>query len=35
MIGMALVKSLYALPTWTRTIRLVSEHATLAAGGAR
>ncbi|MGH9153732.1 MAG: transposase [Acidimicrobiales bacterium] len=26
MVGMALVKSLYALPTWTRTVRLVAEH---------
>lgn len=26
MVGMALVKSLYCLPTWTRTARLVSEH---------
>jgi transposase len=31
MIGMALAKSLYALPTWTRTVALVSEHAALAA----
>jgi hypothetical protein len=29
MVGMALVKSLYALPTWTRTVRLVREHAGL------
>lgn len=29
MVGMALVKSLYALPTWTRTARLVGEHAAL------
>jgi hypothetical protein len=28
---MTLVKSLYALPTWTRTVRLVREHAALAA----
>ena len=36
MVGMALVKSLYALPTWTRTVRLVAEHAALrrAIGGA-
>ena len=36
MIGIALVKSLYVLPTWTRTVRLVSEHAALrkAIGGA-
>jgi Transposase DDE domain/Transposase domain (DUF772) len=26
MVGMALVKSLYCLPTWTRTVRLVAEH---------
>jgi len=31
MIGMALAKSLYALPTWTRTVALVAEHAALAA----
>lgn len=29
MVGMALAKSLYALPTWTRTVALVSEHAAL------
>ncbi len=29
MVGMALAKSLYALPTWTRTVRLVAEHAAL------
>jgi hypothetical protein len=29
MVGMALVKSLYPLPTWTRTVRLVDEHAGL------
>ena len=29
MVGVALVKSLYALPTWSRTVRLVSEHAGL------
>ena len=29
MVGMALVKSLYNLPTWTRTARLVAEHAEL------
>jgi hypothetical protein len=36
MVGMALVKSLYVLPTWTRTVRLVAEHAALrdAIGGA-
>jgi hypothetical protein len=26
MVGMALVKSLYVLPTWTRTARLVADH---------
>jgi transposase, IS5 family len=31
MIGMALAKSLYAIPTWTRTVALVREHAALAA----
>lgn len=31
MIGMALAKSLYALPTWTRTVALVREHPALAA----
>jgi hypothetical protein len=31
MVGMALAKSLYTLPTWTRTVALVSEHATLRA----
>jgi hypothetical protein len=29
MVGMALVKSYYVLPTWTRTAALVSEHAAL------
>jgi len=29
MVGMALVKSLYNLPTLTRTARLVAEHAEL------
>lgn len=29
MVGMALVKGLYSLPTWTRTARLVAEHAGL------
>src|SRR6266581_2212131 len=28
-VGMALVKSLYALPTWSRTTRLVADHAGL------
>jgi hypothetical protein len=31
MVGMALAKSLYAIPTWTRTVRLVREHPALAA----
>jgi hypothetical protein len=31
MVGMALVKSLYAIPTWTRTVALVREHAGLLA----
>jgi transposase len=31
MVGMALAKSLYAIPTWTRTVRLVEEHAELRA----
>lgn len=31
MVGMALVKSLYALPTWSRTARLVQDHAGLQA----
>ncbi len=36
MVGTALVKSLYVLPTWTRTVRLVAERAALrdAIGGA-
>ena len=29
MVGMTLVKSFYVLPTWTRTIALVTEHAAL------
>lgn len=29
MVGMALTKSVYALPTWTRTVALVREHAAL------
>ncbi len=29
MVGMALVKSLYVLPAWTRTVALVAEHAAL------
>jgi hypothetical protein len=31
MVGMALTKSVYTLPTWTRTVALVSEHAALRA----
>ncbi len=31
MVGMALAKTLYALPTWTRTVALVREHPALAA----
>jgi hypothetical protein len=31
MVGMALVKSLYAIPTWSRTARLVAEHPGLQA----
>lgn len=31
MVGMALAKSLYALPTWTRTVALVRERPALAA----
>ncbi|MGN6189251.1 MAG: transposase [Conexibacter sp.] len=30
MVGMALAKSMYVIPTWTRTVRLVREHAALA-----
>src|SRR5213082_2261702 len=29
MVGLALVKSLYTLPTWTRTVALVRDHARL------
>jgi transposase, IS5 family len=31
MVGMMLAKSMYALPTWTRTVALVREHSALAA----
>ena len=31
MVGMALAKSMYAIPTWTRTVRLVREHNALQA----
>ena len=36
MVGAALAKAVYALPTWTRTARLIAEHAALreAIGGA-
>jgi hypothetical protein len=27
MVGLALVKSVYTLPTWTRTVALVRDHA--------
>jgi hypothetical protein len=29
MVGLALAKNVYALPTWSRTVRLVGEHAAL------
>lgn len=29
MVGLALIKAVYALPTWSRTVRLVAEHAAL------
>lgn len=29
LVGAALVKSMYALPTWSRAVRLVAEHAAL------
>ena len=29
MVGLVLVKALYALPTWTRVVRLVADHAAL------
>src|SRR5581483_9577297 len=36
LVGACLVKNLYAIPTWTRTARLIAEHAALqdAIGGA-
>ncbi len=36
MVGVALAKSIYSIPTWTRTVALVREHAALreAIGGA-
>src|SRR5215210_6781466 len=30
MVGMALAKSIYAVPTWTKTVALVREHVALA-----
>lgn len=30
LVGACLVKALYALPTWTRTVRLIAEHHALA-----
>ena len=32
LVGAALVKAVYALPTWTRTARLIAEHAALREG---
>jgi hypothetical protein len=29
MVGVALAKSIYSIPTWTRTVALVREHAAL------
>jgi hypothetical protein len=29
MVGMALAKSMYAIPTWRRTVALVSQHVAL------
>jgi hypothetical protein len=29
MVGAVLVKAVYTLPTWTRTARLIAEHAAL------
>ena len=29
MVGVALAKSMYSIPTWTRTVALVREHAAL------
>ncbi len=29
MVGLALAKNVYAIPTWSRTVRLVGEHAAL------
>jgi Transposase domain (DUF772) len=31
MVGMALIKSLYAIPVWTRVVALVNDHAALQA----
>jgi hypothetical protein len=30
LVGACLVRTMYALPTWTRTVRLIEEHAALA-----
>jgi hypothetical protein len=30
MVGMALAKSIYAVPTWTRLVALVTKHAAMA-----
>jgi hypothetical protein len=30
LLGAALVRAIYALPTWTRTVELIAEHAALA-----
>ena len=30
LIGACLVRTIYAFPTWTRTVRLIEEHAALA-----
>ena len=35
LLGACLVKSLYAIPTWSRTAALIGEHATLAQALAR
>jgi len=32
LVGACLVKSLYAIPTWTRTARLIAEHHALREG---
>jgi hypothetical protein len=35
MVGLALVKSLHCLPTWTRTVALVRDHAGAAGDASR